>query len=71
MICDCSALVNDARRLGRALRQTANLMVGIPDYDAYVAHRQRQHPGEAVMTREEYVRERQESRYARGGLRCC
>jgi uncharacterized short protein YbdD (DUF466 family) len=71
MICDCSALVNDARRLGRALRQTANLMVGLPDYDAYVAHRQRLHPDEAVMTREEFVRERQARRYGRGGLRCC
>ena len=35
-----------AQRLGRLLVQTANLMVGIPDYDTYVEHRQTMHPGE-------------------------
>ena len=30
--------------------QTARLMVGIPDYDTYVAHRRAQHPGDPVMS---------------------
>jgi uncharacterized short protein YbdD (DUF466 family) len=58
----------------RLVAQTANLMVGLPDYDAYVAHRQDTHPHEPVMTQTEFFRERQESRYAskRGGaFRCC
>ena len=49
-------------------------MVGVPDYDAYVAHRKAAHPGEPVMTFEEFFRERQSSRYgANGGKisRCC
>ena len=55
----------------RKLAQTARLAVGIPDYENYVAHRRAHHPGEAVMTREAFVRERVESRYRRGSSRCC
>jgi uncharacterized short protein YbdD (DUF466 family) len=54
--------------------QTARLMVGVPDYQTYVAHRQSQHPDEPVMNYEEFFRERQDSRYAIGKGRfrgCC
>lgn len=47
----------------RAVR-TARLMVGVPDYDNYVAHRRAQHPDEPVMTHAEFFRERQNARYA-------
>ena len=56
------------------LANTARLMVGVPDYDAYVTHRQHAHPGEPVMSHDEFFRERQASRYgANGGKisRCC
>lgn len=56
------------------LAQTARLMVGIPDYEAYAAHRRQFHPGEPVMTYEEFFRERQASRYGENGgkiSRCC
>lgn len=61
-------------QLFRQVTRTARLMVGVPDYDAYVAHRQQQHPGEPVMSYAEFFRERQDSRYgAKGGKisRCC
>ena len=57
--------------LGRGLLQSARLAVGVPDYDNYVAHRRAHHPGEPVMSYEEFFRERQASRYRRGGSRCC
>ncbi len=60
--------------VGTGLIKTARLMVGVPDYDAYVAHRKAAHPGEPVMSFEEFFRERQQSRYgANGGKisRCC
>jgi len=44
--------------------QTARLMVGIPDYDNYVAHMRVYHPGEPVMSYPEFFRERQHARYA-------
>ncbi len=57
---------------GRAV-QTARLMVGIPDYETYVAHRRAHHPGEPVMSYAEFFRERQTARYAteKGRLRGC
>jgi uncharacterized short protein YbdD (DUF466 family) len=56
--------------LGARLQQTARLIVGIPDYDAYVNHRRTSHPGEPIMTYEEFFRESQIRRYG-GVSRCC
>jgi uncharacterized short protein YbdD (DUF466 family) len=61
-------------KLARNVGRTARLMVGVPDYDAYVAHRLRSRPGEPVMTYEAFFRERQGSRYGENGKkisRCC
>jgi len=50
-------------------------MVGVPDYDTYVAHRAANHPDDPVMTREEFFRNSQERRYGGGStggvFRCC
>ncbi len=43
--------------------RTARLMVGIPDYETYVRHRQTYHPDQPVMTYEEFFFERQTVRY--------
>jgi len=53
--------------------QTARLMVGVPDYERYVAHRQACHPAEPLMSYAEFFRERQQARYAceRGRFRGC
>ena len=54
--------------------RTARLMVGIPDYETYVAHRRANHPQEPVMSYVEFFRERQQARYAVGKGRfrgCC
>lgn len=54
--------------------QTARLMIGLPDYDTYVAHRRAHHPGEPVMSYAEFFRERQTARYGGEGgrvSRCC
>jgi uncharacterized short protein YbdD (DUF466 family) len=54
--------------------ETARLMVGVPDYKIYVAHRQSVHPGKDIMSYETFFRERQDSRYAIGKGRfrgCC
>jgi uncharacterized short protein YbdD (DUF466 family) len=47
-------------------------MVGVPDYDAYVAHMAANHPGAVPMARDEFWREREATRFGSGrGLRCC
>lgn len=55
------------------LRSAAILrrIVGVPDYDRYVAHVRDCHPGTVAMTREEFERSRLEDRYSRPGQRCC
>ncbi len=58
---------------GRAhtLRQSLRLMVGVPEYDTYVAHMRTSHPDQPVMAYEEFFRERQEARYGSKVSRCC
>jgi uncharacterized short protein YbdD (DUF466 family) len=48
-------------------------MVGVPDYQGYVEHRKVHHPGQSIMTYEEFFRERQQARYAydKGKFRGC
>lgn len=62
------------RALFKSFTTTARLMVGVPDYDAYTRHRRSKHPGEPVMSYEEFFTERQNSRYGVNGgkiSRCC
>jgi uncharacterized short protein YbdD (DUF466 family) len=58
-------MVETRKLLGLAAK-TARLMIGIPDYEAYVRHRETHHPGEPVMSYEEFFRNRQDARYATG-----
>ncbi len=61
-------------KFARTIARTARLMVGVPDYHAYVVHRRQTHPGEPVMSYEDFFRERQANRYGEGGgkiSRCC
>ncbi|MCC7248035.1 MAG: YbdD/YjiX family protein [Lysobacter sp.] len=51
--------------------QTARLIVGVPDYDTYLAHMRRTHPETTPMTREAFFGERMRARYGRGASRCC
>ena len=44
--------------------RAARLMVGVPDYETYVAHRKVHHPDEPIMSYVEFFRERQSARYA-------
>ena len=64
-----------SRELARIwLREAANVVrrvIGVPDYDRYVAHVRVCHPGTEPMSREEFARERLASRYERPGSRCC
>src|SRR6185503_14908852 len=55
---------------GRA-QASARLMVGVPDYDTYVAHTRSVHPEKTVLSYEAFFQTRQEARYGRGMARCC
>lgn len=57
---------------GRYLGRTLRLMVGLPDYENYVAHMRKTHPEQEPMSYEAFFRERQEARYGgKGRIGCC
>jgi uncharacterized short protein YbdD (DUF466 family) len=66
-------MLDDIARAGRYIGQTMRLMVGLPEYDTYVTHMEATHPGQPVMSYEEFFRERQEARYGGNGRAgpCC
>jgi uncharacterized short protein YbdD (DUF466 family) len=66
MICRCFGKTLDFS----LVRRTAEAALGVPDYDAYVAHLARVHPEREAPAREVFLRERQAARYG-GVLRCC
>jgi uncharacterized short protein YbdD (DUF466 family) len=65
--------MRDIRIVFSWIARTARLMVGVPDYQSYVEHRKIHHPGEPIMTYEEFFWERQQARYAcgKGKFRGC
>jgi uncharacterized short protein YbdD (DUF466 family) len=71
MICRCFGKAFDLAAVGRGARETALLMLGVPDYDAYVAHVSTAHPEQTPATRDAFFTARQDARFKGGGLRCC
>lgn len=61
---DLGTIWKTAVRFGRRL-------IGVPDYDTYVAHLRAHHPERPVPSYAAFFRERQEARYRGGGGRCC
>ena len=66
-------MLGELGKFGAYLGQTARLMVGLPDYDNYLDHMQKNHPDQPVMSYEAFFRERQDARYGGGGRvpKCC
>ena len=56
-----------ATRLGQSLR----LMVGMPEYNAYVTHMRNKHPDKPLMSYHEFFKERQAARFSAKVGRCC
>jgi uncharacterized short protein YbdD (DUF466 family) len=65
--------MREVRILFDWIAKAARLMVGVPDYQNYVEHRKTYHPGEPIMTYEEFFWERQNARYGcgKGKFRGC
>ena len=60
-------LTEQAGRAAAVLRR----IIGVPDYDAYLAHVREHHPAAHPMSREEFERSRLNDRYSKPGQRCC
>ena len=61
----------DGRAIWRNLVRLARRIIGVPDYDRYVAHVAAHHPGAQPMSRDEFVKQRMIDKYSRPGGRCC
>ena len=46
-------------------------IIGAPDYETYVAHAARCHPGRPLLSKNDFVNERLTDKYSRPGTRCC
>jgi uncharacterized short protein YbdD (DUF466 family) len=46
-------------------------VIGVPDYDHYLAHLRAHHPDAMPLTPQEFERQRLADRYSRPGSRCC
>jgi len=51
--------------------RTARLAIGIPDYEAYVAHLAAKHPERTPLDRDAFFQERMLARYGKRHTRCC
>jgi uncharacterized short protein YbdD (DUF466 family) len=59
------------RDRARAVRAACRQVLGIPDYDRYLAHMAAHHPGEPVLTRRDFFAHSIDRKYGRSGPRCC
>jgi len=46
-------------------------VLGVPDYQRYLAHMRTAHPGDRVMSETEFNHTRLNDRYNRSGSKCC
>ena len=63
-----------ARSTHARVERVANVVrriIGVPDYDRYVAHCREHHPDQKPMSQSEFERQRMNDRYSRPGARCC
>ena len=61
------SLADQVKKVAKVVRT----IIGVPDYDRYVAHVKECHPGQPPMTRDEFAKSRMEARYNQPGNRCC
>jgi uncharacterized short protein YbdD (DUF466 family) len=65
-VAPASRLRDRAARLAAAVRA----VLGVPDYERYLAHARTVHPESRPMSRDEFVAVRTAARYERPGSRC-
>ena len=64
-------VVQRARSRIGSIAAVVRRIIGVPDYDRYVAHARRCHPDQPLLSRDEFMRQRMVEQYSRPGSRCC
>lgn len=60
-------MIEALERIAKVVRR----VIGVPDYESYLAHLAARHPHEVPMTREAFARDALLRRHSRPGSRCC
>jgi len=55
----------------RAFCSGCRQVLGLPDYERYLAHAAQRHPDAPLLTRGEFCAREIERKYRGGGARCC
>ncbi|MDQ2664913.1 MAG: YbdD/YjiX family protein [Gemmatimonadota bacterium] len=63
-------VAESSARLAEVARGVRRI-IGVPDYDEYLAHVRACHPDDEPVTRDAFAREALDHRYLRPGSRCC
>jgi uncharacterized short protein YbdD (DUF466 family) len=64
-------IVNEARERVERAANILRRIIGVPDYDRYVAHLHAHNPDMTPMCRRDFERQRIQDKYSRPGGRCC
>lgn len=64
-------IVSETRTRVERAAKVLRRIIGVPDYDTYVAHVQAHHPETTPVCRAEFERQRITDKYSRPGGRCC
>ena len=66
-----SAVRCQLRQIAAEAGQSLKRVLGVPDYEAYLAHVAQAHPTATPLSRDEFVSRRLSERYSKPGARCC
>ena len=64
-------IVTETRDRVERVAKVVRRIIGVPDYDRYVAHVRTHHPEMTPMCRKDFEQQRVLDKYSRPGGRCC
>ncbi|MBA3343111.1 MAG: YbdD/YjiX family protein [Gemmatimonadaceae bacterium] len=64
-------MIESIARVADRIARIVRAVLGVPDYEAYLAHVAASHPERVPLTREQFAWESMQSRYSSPGSRCC
>jgi uncharacterized short protein YbdD (DUF466 family) len=68
---NAAAALRDARHVAARVAAVIRRVIGVPDYDTYLAHVREHHPELTPLSEDDFRRDRMRARYSQPGNRCC
>ncbi|RAX53895.1 hypothetical protein CCY99_05815 [Helicobacter sp. 16-1353] len=67
---EIKALFKKIKNIYKKSDRFFHLLVGMPSYDKYLEHMEKNHPDKIPKTQKEFFREAQDSKYGPGSTKC-